>query len=376
MLALGGCGGGDKNSSGTLAVTGIQARAGTLYGEFSLFDINGTELNRVDVSSDNCFELTIPARNTKTIVVRCIPLTATPSFNVINLSTLKTEATLTSTATSPANVTVTSVTLPSSIQIGKTQQFVINGTNLVNSTETYFNVRVDSTVDSTEGNRCGPITPVSRSDTSITFTCIPNHPQVSFNLTNGATKTLIRKEDLPTIPLPRVTMQTSLGDITLELNPIEAPITVVNFLQYVNAQYYDGTIFHRVLTKPPGSLGINQGGGFASNQDFIDSKSKAGLRDPIDLETTDVTGLSNVAGTIAMARGDDPNSATSQFYFNVVSNTTLDAVNQLGEGYAVFGRVLTGQSVLNVINTTTRTSTDQPDLPDTDVIILSATQTQ
>jgi peptidyl-prolyl cis-trans isomerase A (cyclophilin A) len=128
-----------------------------------------------------------------------------------------------------------------------------------------------------------------------------------------------------------------LGTITIALNPEKAPITVKNFLEYVRSGYYDGTVFHRVI---PGFM--VQGGGFTP-----DIKEKP-AGEPIRNEASN--GLRNARGTIAMARLDAPNSATSQFYINLRANHTLD-YGIRGAGYAVFGEVVEGMDVVDRIAT-------------------------
>jgi len=135
---------------------------------------------------------------------------------------------------------------------------------------------------------------------------------------------------------PQVAMKTNMGSITLELYPDRAPRTVKNFLQYVADGFYNGTIFHRVI---PGFM--IQGGGFTANL-----AAKA-TRDPIPIESDN--GLRNDAGTIAMARSRDPNSATSQFFINLVDNDTLNYPNPDGHGYTVFGKVIKGMEVVTRI---------------------------
>ncbi len=147
-----------------------------------------------------------------------------------------------------------------------------------------------------------------------------------------------KKEADATEPSPskvQVVMETSKGNITIELDPEKAPGTVENFLTYVDEGFYDGTIFHRVI-----SNFMIQGGGFLSDGTQKDPHA------PITLESQN--GLSNVTGTIAMARTNAPNSATAQFFINVSDNTALDY--QPGNpGYAVFGRVTSGMDVVNEI---------------------------
>ena len=128
---------------------------------------------------------------------------------------------------------------------------------------------------------------------------------------------------------PRVKMVTSMGDIVIELDVAKAPITVSNFLQYVEDKFFDGTIYHRVM-----SDFMVQGGGFT---EALKEKTD-GLRKPIKLEAKN--GLKNVRGAISMARLGNPNSATAQFFINVVDNARLDYPRPDGNGYAVFGKVV------------------------------------
>ncbi len=137
---------------------------------------------------------------------------------------------------------------------------------------------------------------------------------------------------------PRVELKTNLGTITLELYPDKAPKSVENFLQYVRDGHYKGTLFHRVI---PGFM--IQGGGFGA--DFTQKKTRA----PIQNEANN--GLKNDAGTIAMARTSDPNSATAQFFINHRNNDFLNftAPSQQGWGYTVFGKVIKGIEAVNKI---------------------------
>ena len=140
---------------------------------------------------------------------------------------------------------------------------------------------------------------------------------------------------------PKVNMQTNKGLIVIELYPDQAPQSVANFLAYVDAGFYDGTIFHRVI--PDFMI---QGGGFTADLE------KKATRDPIPNEADN--GLKNERGTLAMARTNDPNSATAQFFINHKDNAFLDhsGKNPRGWGYAVFGRVTDGMSVVDAIATT------------------------
>jgi peptidyl-prolyl cis-trans isomerase A (cyclophilin A)/peptidyl-prolyl cis-trans isomerase B (cyclophilin B) len=141
---------------------------------------------------------------------------------------------------------------------------------------------------------------------------------------------------------PQVDLRTNLGTIRLELYPAKAPKTVENFLQYVKDGHYNGTVFHRVIDGF-----MIQGGGF--DGDFRQKKT----RGPIANEAQGAVkgGLKNDVGTIAMARTADPNSATAQFFINVNDNTFLNWGDPRsdGNGYAVFGKVVSGMDVVNKI---------------------------
>lgn len=135
----------------------------------------------------------------------------------------------------------------------------------------------------------------------------------------------------------KVLLNTSMGDIVIELDAAKAPKTVDNFLQYVKEGHYDGTVFHRVI-----SSFMIQGGGMTP-----DLKEKP-TRAPIALESRN--GLKNDRGTVAMARRGDPNSATAQFFVNVKNNDFLNAAqSQDGNGYTVFGTVVSGMDVVDKI---------------------------
>jgi len=138
---------------------------------------------------------------------------------------------------------------------------------------------------------------------------------------------------------PRVNMHTSQGDFTLELFPEKAPKSVANFLQYVRDGFYDGTVFHRVVN------GYMVQGGLYS-RDLTQRRTRAAIPSEAD------NGLSNLRGTVAVARGTDPNSGTSQFFVNLVDNRRLDYVSNqssLTWGFAVFGRVVSGMDTIDKI---------------------------
>jgi len=156
----------------------------------------------------------------------------------------------------------------------------------------------------------------------------------------------------------RVVLETSKGRIVIALDPGKAPQTVKNFLDYVKAGHYDNTIFHRVI---PGFM--IQGGGFDSGM------RQKPTRSPIPNEADN--GLLNSRGTLAMARTSDPNSASAQFFINVVDNTFLNFKSKTpqGWGYAVFGKVIEGMDVADVI---AAVKTKAQDVPVEPVIIQKA----
>ncbi|WP_377700874.1 peptidylprolyl isomerase [Pseudoduganella sp. UC29_71] len=137
-------------------------------------------------------------------------------------------------------------------------------------------------------------------------------------------------------PTPQVSLKTTEGEIVLELNQEKAPKSVANFLSYVKSGHYKGTIFHRVIDGF-----MIQAGGYT-----VDLKSKP-TKPPVVSESQN--GLKNETYSVAMARTGDPNSATAQFFINVVDNTGLDYPGQDGYGYTVFGKVVKGQEVVDKI---------------------------
>lgn len=170
----------------------------------------------------------------------------------------------------------------------------------------------------------------------------------------------------PTEPgAPRVSVETTLGTMVIELNPGKAPKSVENFLEYARAGYYDGTVFHRVIENF-----MIQGGGFTADL------SQKPTRAPVRNEAAN--GLSNARGTVAMARTNDPHSGTAQFFINVVDNPRLDHVSEQNGytwGYAVFGKVVEGLDVVDKIRAveTGAKAPFQRDVPVTTVVIEKVT---
>ncbi len=166
---------------------------------------------------------------------------------------------------------------------------------------------------------------------------------------------------VPSSGNPMVEMRTSLGTMKIELYPEKAPKTVENFLQYARAGFYDGTVFHRVIEGF-----MIQGGGFTPEM------SEKETRAPIQNEASN--GLKNVRGSVAMARTNDPHSASSQFFINTVDNPFLDFTDDTiqGYGYAVFGQVVEGLETLDAIKkVATASRGGHDDVPTSPVVIES-----
>ncbi|BAV11587.1 cyclophilin [Moraxella osloensis] len=162
--------------------------------------------------------------------------------------------------------------------------------------------------------------------------------------------------------MPYVELETTMGNIVIELNQEKAPNTVANFLEYVKSGHYDGTIFHRVIDGF-----MIQGGGMDAN--MKEKSTNAPIQNEAD------NGLKNEVGTIAMARTSDPHSATAQFFINVKDNSFLNfsGKNPQGWGYAVFGKVIEGMDIVNKIKgVPTGKYGFHADVPTTPVVITHA----
>ena len=175
-----------------------------------------------------------------------------------------------------------------------------------------------------------------------------------------AVDTLLREPEVKEIAV----LETSLGVIEIELDRDKAPVTVENFVTYVEAGFYDGLVFHRVMKDF-----MIQGGGFKPDG------TRSNGNDPIRNEARN--DLKNERGTIAMARTSDPDSATSQFFINTVDNPGLDYPNPDGYGYAVFGKVVEGLDVVDAIESASTSGKATPygvmsDWPVTDIVIVRA----
>lgn len=240
---------------------------------------------------------------------------------------------------------ITSVT-NGPLMYGKTATFTITGTHL------------DSGVTFTAPACANRAMAAGSTALQQIWTCTPS-ASGALTVSVGSTGIVSPTTVTPLVPAPRVTMKTSLGDIVLELYPNNAPLTVNNFLQYVNDGYYNDKIYHRVI-----SNFMIQGGGY--NAAMVHGSTRA----PIALEVG--KGLSNDRGTIAMARTSVLDSATSEFFINVVDNPAL---NTQDGGYAVFGMVVAGMATVDAIKVVPVNNPTQ-NLPITTVQITSVVQTQ
>ncbi len=164
---------------------------------------------------------------------------------------------------------------------------------------------------------------------------------------------------------PKVKMETSKGTMVIELYPDKAPVSVANFLSYVNSGAYDGTIFHRVIKNF-----MNQGGGFTPDY------KKTATKDPIKNEADN--GLKNLKYTVAMARTNAPHSATNQFFINTADNAFLDHSGKTsrGWGYTVFGKIVEGQNIAGAISRvpTGAGGSFGKDVPSTPILITKMTE--
>lgn len=222
-------------------------------------------------------------------------------------------------------------------------------------------------------DKCSSITILNTStDNEVNVSCTVNATgSLTFQAKDTSGSTLLTKT--LTVPEPQVTLVTTLGTLVLELNPTAAPISVSNYLQYVHDDFYINTLIHRVANLSGNGIPqIVQGGQYTAA-----GTEQTGVRAAIANEGNN--GLSNVRGTIAMARMMDMNSATSQFYFNVTDNAV--ALGQAGNEYAVFGTLIQGLAVLDAMGS----SATGPSViagnflmtrPVVDIVLQSATQTQ
>ncbi|MFZ6691436.1 peptidylprolyl isomerase [Undibacterium sp. SXout20W] len=259
---------------------------------------------------------------------------------------------------SSVNISPTVNTSPTVVAYRQTITMTVNGQNLLQGI-------------SISNPGCANLTETGTgTNTTRTFTCkIIRVGPFNMTITNAANGQLyFAAFSVPLAARPQVTLTTTLGNIVVELNPGAAPISVDNYLNYVENSFYVNTIFHRVDTN------VIQGGGYNSSLTALTPSFSA-----ITLETTTATGLSNTRGTIGMASTSTLNSATSQYYFNLINNSAAYDANVTtgATGYAVFGTIVSGLDVMDAISKVpTSVQNGLPTVPVTPVVITSVKRTQ
>lgn len=240
-----------------------------------------------------------------------------------------------------------------SAQYGKTATIYIGGKDL----------RSNLTVD-TAGTCTNPVFASNSSTDTLVLNCVVSKVGDFPMVVQTAEGVAIYTTTL-NIPMPQVALITSKGSITVELDPTIAPLSTNNFLSYVNKGFYRNTLFHRVIPNF-----VVQGGGYTTGM-----VKKTEQSAPIELESN--KGLSNLRGSLAMARTFLPNSATSEFYINLIDNLSLDYKNAANPGYAVFGKVLQGMDVVEAIAAEpTGVVGGMSDVPLADIALSLALQTK
>lgn len=262
--------------------------------------------------------------------------------------------------TPTVTATVSSVSIDP-LSYRKLTTITINGQNLDKG------INILSTLPN-QSTACLNLTEVAGGTaTKRTFTCkVVGLGNVVTTISDTLTKVLYQATQTSSLALPpQVTMVTDKGSVVIELNPYKAPVTVDNFLNYVESGFYPSKIFHRVEAGL-----VIQGGGYT--KDLV----AAATSNPIKLETA--VGLSNTRGTIGLARTSDPNSGTSQFYFNLKDNSAaFDYQSAASPGYAVFGQIVSGLDVMDAIaGVPVSTQNGMSNVPVTPVLIQSVKQTQ
>jgi peptidyl-prolyl cis-trans isomerase A (cyclophilin A) len=352
LLTLSACGGGGNPAPTVASIAPDQL----VYGQTSVFTVSGNMLDdSVGVSAKGCSNLTtLPGATKTTKALSCQVISVGDGAVLLQAKNasgtlLKEQAFDVSVPTSPVVIAIQSDRL----MYSQTTQWTLTGQALDK----------DFTI-STKG--CTGLTQVEGgSSTSQKVSCNisaagPSAVTIEAKLANG-TVLLTKTQD---VPAPQVTMTTNLGTMVVELDALATPLSTNNFLQYVNDKFYDNTIVHRIVTS---GIFVAQGGWLTPTPEI-----KAGQRPAIALEVN--KGLSNVRGTIAMARTSELNSATSQFFFNLSDNVALDTA---GGGYAVFGKLVSGLDLLDTfaaIPTSNQYGLDN--FPTSSVMVQSASQTR
>jgi peptidyl-prolyl cis-trans isomerase A (cyclophilin A) len=351
LAAMTGCGG----SSSAPYVSDIQANQ-LIYAQTTQFSVTGSSLDvGLNVTAKGCGSFTTPSAATNSGATWNCAVNAVGTGAVsVQVSTATGEVLFSKSFDIPAPTNPVVLSIKSDVlMFSKQAQFTMTGFSL----DKDFNVSTKN---------CKGLALVSGgSATSKSVICnigAVGPEAVSFEA-KMADGTVLKSATFD-VPNPQVSMVTNLGTLKLELNPTATPVSVLNYLQYVNDKFYDNTIIHRLVTN---GIFVAQGGWLTPVPDV-----KAGQRASIALEVG--KGLSNIKGTIAMARSTDLNSATSQFYFNLADNTALDVANG---GYAVFGKVVSGMEVLDAMaKVQTASQFGLTDFPSQSVLVQSVVQTQ
>jgi peptidyl-prolyl cis-trans isomerase A (cyclophilin A) len=351
LASLTGCGG----SSSAPYVSDIQANQLT-YAQTTQFNVTGSYLDAgLNVTAKGCKSFTTPSAATNSgSTWNCVVDAVGTGAVVVQVSKATGEVLLSKSFDIPAPATPVVLSIKAdNLMFSKSAQFTMTGYSL----DKDFNVSTKN---------CKGLALVSGgSSTSKSVTCnvgAVGTGAISFDA-KMADGTVLKSASFD-VPNPQVSMVTNLGTLKLELNPTAAPLTVGNYLQYVNDKFYDNTIIHRLVTS---GIFVAQGGWLSPTPAI-----QPGQRAAIALEVG--KGLSNVKGTIAMARASDLNTATSQFFFNLSDNTALDTANG---GYAVFGKVVSGLAVLDAMaKVPTATQFGLNDFPSQSIVVQSVTQTQ
>lgn len=351
VFMLTACGGGSSSPS----VTSVTAYA-LNFGQASVFTAQGVLLDQnISASAQGCLNLAPVAGGSSTsqqwtCTVDAVGTAAVKLQIKTNSGTvLKEQSFDVAVPTSPVITAIQSDRL----MYSKTTTFTFSGQSLDK----------DFTV-STKG--CKGLALVSGgSATAQSVTCTINAVGTGAVVVDAklASGTVLQSKTFD-VSAPQVTLATNLGTMVVELNPTAAPKTVDNFLQYVADKFYDNTIFHRIYAV---GISVIQGGWLNPTPAI-----QPGQRAAIALEVG--KGLSNVRGTIAMARQTALDTATSQFFFNVTDNVQLDTANG---GYAVFGKLVSGLETMDAMSKVpTATQYGIPDFPTSSLVVQSATQTR
>lgn len=349
--ALAGCGGGSSSTPDPITVDRLA------WGELSTFTITGTNLTSgVSFTVQGCdSRVNLPGGTASQQQFTCRPNAAFAVRVGVVANGAEFYRKVFEVPVSAATVAAGNPLTTDNLRYGQTTTFTLAGAALDTGAQVFV-------------AGCDNLSILADSSaTQRKFTCVPNASMsVSVALSNGLAS--VFETSLP-VPAPQVTLVTSSGTVVVELDPAKVALTVDNFLAYVASGFYNGTIFHRVI----GNF-VVQGGGFTGVANGT-LTAQTPLRGNIALESN--KGLSNKRGTLAMARGPAANTANAQFFFNSVDNTFLDYSSAASPGYAVFGKVVSGQAVLDSISgAVTRTVGGFSDVPATDIVLQTATRSQ